>query len=103
MQNNRLFFQQTDQLIQQTLRQEFSKCTVLTIAHRINTIIDSDRIMVIDAGELVEFDHPAVLLQRSKSVFYDLVNETGMFDVLLQQANSSFNDCNAETDVFSII
>ncbi|XP_063690754.1 ATP-binding cassette sub-family C member 4-like [Bolinopsis microptera] len=81
----------TDQLIQQTLRQEFSKCTVLTIAHRINTIIDSDRIMVIDEGKLAEFDHPALLLKRPESIFYDLVNETGMFEVLLDQANMSFN------------
>ncbi|XP_063685261.1 ATP-binding cassette sub-family C member 4-like [Bolinopsis microptera] len=83
--------ERTDQLIQQTLRQEFSKCTVLTIAHRINTIIDSDRIMVIDEGKLAEFDHPALLLNRPESIFYDLVNETGMFEVLLDQANMSFD------------
>ena len=80
------FFQETDQLIQRTLRQKFSDCTVLTIAHRINTIIDSDRIMVIDEGRLVEFDHAAILLQRPESIFYDLVKETGMFETLLQQA-----------------
>ena len=43
--------------------------------------------MVIGAGRLVEFDQPAVLLQRPDSIFYDLVKETGMFDVLLEQAN----------------
>ena len=91
MLNNRLLFQRTDQLIQQTLRQEFSECTVFTIAHRINTIIDSDRIMVIDEGKLAEFDHPAVLLKRPDSIFYDLVIETGMFEVLFDQANMSFN------------
>lgn len=74
-------------MIQQTLREKFSDCTVLTIAHRINTIIDSDRVMVIGAGRLVEFDQPAALLQRPDSIFYDLVKETGMFDVLLEQAN----------------
>ncbi|XP_063691934.1 ATP-binding cassette sub-family C member 4-like [Bolinopsis microptera] len=79
--------EKTDHLIQQTLRQKFSDCTVLTIAHRINTIIDSHRVMVIDAGRLVEFDKPAVLLQRPDSIFYDLVKETGMFDVLLEQAD----------------
>ncbi|XP_063678507.1 ATP-binding cassette sub-family C member 4-like [Bolinopsis microptera] len=81
-----------DQLIQSTLRDKFSDCTVLTIAHRINTIIDSDRVMVMDSGLLVEFDHPAVLLKNSDSIFYDLVKETGMFDVLVEQANSSFNN-----------
>lgn len=87
--NITFFSQKTDQLIQSTLREKFSECTVLTIAHRINTIIDSDRVMVMDAGELVEFDHPAVLLQRPESIFYDLVKETGMFDELLEQANAA--------------
>ena len=85
-------FQETDQLIQRTLRQKFSDCTVLTIAHRINTIIDSDRIMVIDEGKLVDFDHAAVLLQRPECIFYDLVKETGMFDLLLQQAKLVHNN-----------
>lgn len=55
----------TDQLIQSTIRTAFKDCTVLTIAHRLNTIIDSDRIMVLDAGQLVEFDSPATLLKVS--------------------------------------
>lgn len=55
----------TDQLIQSTIRTAFKDCTVLTIAHRLNTIIDSDRIMVLDAGQLVEFGSPAALLQVS--------------------------------------
>ena len=70
----------TDKQIQQTIRETFSDCTVLTIAHRINTIIDSDRIMVIDAGKLVDFEDPAVLLRKQKGIFYDLVKETGMYD-----------------------
>ncbi|XP_066267906.1 ATP-binding cassette sub-family C member 4-like isoform X5 [Branchiostoma lanceolatum] len=53
----------TDQLIQQTIRHKFRHCTVLTIAHRLNTIIDMDRIMVIDGGHIKEFDEPFWLLE----------------------------------------
>ncbi|XP_062521920.1 ATP-binding cassette sub-family C member 3-like isoform X2 [Corticium candelabrum] len=53
---------ETDSLIQQTIREAFADCTVLTIAHRLNTIMDSDRVIVLDNGQIVEFDSPAVLL-----------------------------------------
>ena len=65
----------TDQLIQSTIRSAFQHCTVLTIAHRLHTIIDSDRIMVLDAGRLVEFDAPQNLLKNRESVFSKLVAE----------------------------
>ena len=48
----------TDNLIQKTIRTEFKECTVITIAHRLNTIIDSDRIGVISDGKMIEFDSP---------------------------------------------
>jgi ABC-type multidrug transport system fused ATPase/permease subunit len=54
----------TDKFIQTTIRQKFASCTVLTIAHRLHTIMDSDRVMVMDAGNAVEFDHPHLLLQN---------------------------------------
>merc|ERR1712142_699030 len=50
---------ETDALIQSTIRKEFHDCTILTIAHRLNTIMDYDKIMVLDSGHLVEFDSPA--------------------------------------------
>ncbi|KAI9207232.1 P-loop containing nucleoside triphosphate hydrolase protein [Polychytrium aggregatum] len=68
---------ETDNTIQKTIRAEFSKCTILTIAHRINTVMDSDRIMVLDRGQIVEFDSPKTLLQNKKSVFYSLAREAG--------------------------
>ena len=54
---------ETDDLIQDTIRREFAESTVLTIAHRLNTIMDYDRIMVLDKGELKEYDAPNELLK----------------------------------------
>ncbi|XP_067119333.1 ATP-binding cassette sub-family C member 4-like [Centruroides vittatus] len=67
----------TDSLIQKIIREKFEFCTVLTIAHRLNTIIDSDRVLVLDAGEIQEFDKPHVLLKNVRGVFYNLVKKTG--------------------------
>ncbi|CAG9833832.1 unnamed protein product [Diabrotica balteata] len=68
---------QTDALIQKTIRKKFSDCTVITVAHRLNTIMDSDKVLVMDAGQISEFDHPHLLLQNKNGVFYSMVNETG--------------------------
>ncbi|CAG2173534.1 unnamed protein product, partial [Oppiella nova] len=57
----------TDAFIQTTIHHKFIDCTVLTIAHRLNTIIDCDRVLVLDAGEIVEFDEPFALLERRDS------------------------------------
>uniref|UniRef100_A0A8C4Z699 ATP-binding cassette, sub-family C (CFTR/MRP), member 10 n=1 Tax=Gadus morhua TaxID=8049 RepID=A0A8C4Z699_GADMO len=65
--------QQTDRLLQETIRDKFRDKTVLTIAHRINTIMDSDRVLVMHAGKVVEFDAPAALLQNDQSLFSRLV------------------------------
>ncbi|GAM21228.1 hypothetical protein SAMD00019534_044030 [Acytostelium subglobosum LB1] len=67
----------TDALIQQTVRAKFSDCTILTIAHRLNTIMDSNRIMVLDAGRISEFDTPHNLLQNTDGLLSWLVDETG--------------------------
>ena len=67
----------TDDLIQSTIRNQFADSTVLTVAHRLNTIMDSDRIMVLDAGKIVEFDTPEKLLTINEGIFRKLVDEAG--------------------------
>jgi ATP-binding cassette, subfamily C (CFTR/MRP), member 1 len=63
---------ETDRLIQDVVKEQFKACTVITIAHRLNTIIDSDRIAFLDYGELIECDTPANLLDRQSrfKIFY---------------------------------
>ncbi|KAG0223993.1 Multidrug resistance-associated protein 1 [Mortierella sp. GBA43] len=67
---------QTDDLIQKTIRKEFKDRTIVTIAHRIKTVMDSDKILVLDHGQVKEFDTPAELLKRT-SLFYSLAHQAG--------------------------
>uniref|UniRef100_A0A3P8RDC0 Multidrug resistance-associated protein 4 n=1 Tax=Astatotilapia calliptera TaxID=8154 RepID=A0A3P8RDC0_ASTCA len=67
----------TDELIQKTIRDKFKECTVITIAHRLNTIIDSDRIFVLESGTIQEFDHPFTLLQNKEGALYRMVQQMG--------------------------
>lgn len=77
----------TDKLIQRTIRSKFADCTVLTIAHRLHTVMDSDRVLVMDAGEARELGHAYELLQRPGGYLRQLVDNTGASTTLaLQQA-----------------
>ncbi|CAG9833840.1 unnamed protein product [Diabrotica balteata] len=67
----------TDALIQATIRKRFKDCTVLTIAHRLNTIMDSDKVLVMSFGNMIEFDHPHKLLQIADGHFHKMLLETG--------------------------
>ncbi|KAJ2295545.1 Multiple drug resistance-associated protein-like transporter 1, partial [Coemansia sp. RSA 2705] len=71
---------ETDTIIQESIRTGFKDCTVLTIAHRLNTIIDSDMILVIDGGRLAEYDTPQNLLENENSLFAKLVEEARASD-----------------------
>jgi ATP-binding cassette subfamily C (CFTR/MRP) protein 4 len=84
---------QTDALIQRTIRNKFSDCTVLTIAHRLHTVMDSDKILVMDAGTMKEYDHAYNLLQNTNGILYGMVEQTGkaMAETLHNVAKDSFN------------
>uniref|UniRef100_A0A4W5KZC6 ABC-type glutathione-S-conjugate transporter n=1 Tax=Hucho hucho TaxID=62062 RepID=A0A4W5KZC6_9TELE len=71
---------ETDNLIQKTIRREFSHCTVLTIAHRLHSILDSSRVMVLDAGKIVEFDSPSTLFNK-QGHFYSMARDAGITTV----------------------
>ncbi|XP_048733200.2 multidrug resistance-associated protein 1-like [Ostrea edulis] len=69
---------ETDNLIQQTIRREFSDCTILTIAHRLNTIMDYSRIMVLRDGQILEMDSPKALLKNENSSFYNMAKKANL-------------------------
>nr|GFB84423.1 putative ABC transporter C family member 15 [Tanacetum cinerariifolium] len=66
---------ETDNVMQKMIREETSRCTVITIAHRIPTIVDSDLVLVLDQGEIAEYDSPQRLQHDGSSAFSKLVNE----------------------------
>lgn len=68
---------ETDNLIQSTIRSQFDDCTVLTIAHRLNTIMDYTRILVLEKGEMAEFDSPSNLI-ANRGVFYKMAKDAGL-------------------------
>lgn len=68
---------ESDAVIQKALRVAFKQSTIITIAHRVNTIIDYDRVLVLGKGRILEFDQPSELLKNEKGFFYSMVRETG--------------------------
>ncbi|KZV66005.1 ATP-binding cassette transporter [Peniophora sp. CONT] len=78
----------TDELIGKTIRHEFADSTILTIAHRLRTVIDYNRVMLLDQGKIVELDTPGNLLKNPDSLFYSLCKATGKteFAVLKKMA-----------------
>ena len=70
---------QTDAMLQRTLRSPlFAGRTIVTVAHRLNTILDSDRVVVLDKGEVIEFDTPKNLYAKEDGAFQKLMKEAGL-------------------------
>ncbi|KAI9025849.1 hypothetical protein CLU79DRAFT_789637 [Phycomyces nitens] len=82
---------ETDKKIQNTIREEFVHSTLICIAHRLRTIIDYDRVLVMDQGNVVEYDTPANLLLNNAGtgLFKSMCEKSGELDVLIEMAHSS--------------
>ncbi|ODQ64107.1 hypothetical protein NADFUDRAFT_84114 [Nadsonia fulvescens var. elongata DSM 6958] len=85
---------ETDAQIQKTIREEFNQTTILTIAHRLRSIIDYDMILVLDAGRVVEFNNPYILLQNKDGLFRDMCANSGEMAALEQIAEISYKNRN---------
>ncbi|KAF0690854.1 Aste57867_17802 [Aphanomyces stellatus] len=74
---------ETDQNLQRVIRTEFASSTVLTIAHRLDTVLDADRIMVFDQGRLAQCDAPNALIGQGSGIFFELCSEGGYLDKVI--------------------
>lgn len=85
--------QTTDNLIQQTLRERFSSATIIAIAHRLDTIIDYDKVLVLGNGKLLEYGTPNELLENTDGHFSSMVTSTGsdMASLLKQKVMKSLS------------
>ncbi|KAL7803630.1 P-loop containing nucleoside triphosphate hydrolase protein [Trichoderma aethiopicum] len=79
----------TDRLIQQSIRQEFSDSTLLVIAHRLSTVVDFDKILVIKEGRTAEFGTPKELLEIENGLFREMVSQSGEKDELVRLISAS--------------
>ena len=73
---------ESDKLIQKSIQKNFQNSTVVSIAHRINTIVGFDKVLVLDHGELAEYDTPWNLLSNPESLFYKLAEATGSSNLM---------------------
>ncbi|KAH0820895.1 hypothetical protein GEV33_001896 [Tenebrio molitor] len=68
---------QTEEVIYQTIREKFASCTVFTIAHKLKSVLDNDKILVLDKGEVIEYDEPSNLLADESTTFHKMAEEMG--------------------------
>jgi ABC-type multidrug transport system fused ATPase/permease subunit len=80
----------TDAKIQETLR-ELRDSTIITIAHRLQTIIDYDKVLVLDHGRVIEFDHPWTLINKEDGLFRSMCDNSGNMEVLLDGAKRAWS------------
>ena len=73
---------ETDSIIQLMIRENFADATILTIAHRLNTVLDSDRILVLDNGNIVELDSPQRLLEKEDGIFAGMLAKSRVAEKL---------------------
>ena len=66
--------EETDSMVQKMIRDEFHSCTVMTIAHRLNTIMDYDNVMVMESGKIREIGKPSALASDTSSMFYNMIS-----------------------------
>lgn len=69
---------ETDDIIQETIRKEFQGCTIITIAHRLNTIMDYDRVLVLSEGHVAELDQPKTLMHKEGTIFRGMCQDAGL-------------------------
>ncbi|KAK9238147.1 hypothetical protein V1525DRAFT_125797 [Lipomyces kononenkoae] len=81
---------ETDTLLQKTIREEFTATTILTIAHRLRSIIDYDMILVMDEGTVKEYDRPHLLLQKKGSIFRAMCESSGELPTLAEMAEKAY-------------
>ena len=82
---------ESDQHIQQVMRTAFTDCILITVGHRLSSIIDYDRIAVLDQGHLLECDTPATLLAKEDSAFHTLCRNSGDYEELKRRALETEN------------
>lgn len=79
----------TDAKIQETLR-ELRNSTIITIAHRLQTIIDYDKVLVLDHGKVIEYDHPWALITKEDGLFQSMCQNSGNMDGLVEGAKRAW-------------
>lgn len=89
---------ETEQVIQKLIKESFKDCTMIVVAHRLQTIIESDRVLVLDTGKVAEFDKPSVLRKRPESHFAKLINEIQMEEEKNKKAEEKSKDAKSETE-----